>query len=62
VSQQGGLTMAKGGKSIGSNKGVKLTQNRSGTKKRTSIGCSNLTRPKNKHKGKNFKAYRGQGK
>jgi hypothetical protein len=54
--------MAKGGKSIGSNKGVKLTHNRSGTKKRTSIGCSNLTRPNNKHKRKNFKAYRGQGK
>jgi hypothetical protein len=54
--------MAKGGKSIGSNKGVKLTHNRSGTKKRTSIGKSSLSKPNNKHKIKNHKVYRGQGK
>lgn len=31
-------------------------------KKKTSIGNSNLSRPKNKHKKKNRKPYRGQGK
>jgi len=29
--------------------------------KRTSIGRSNLTKPKNKHKRANWKKYRGQG-
>lgn len=28
----------------------------------TSIGRSRNTRPKNKHKKKNFKSYRGQGR
>ena len=32
------------------------------TPKRTSIGKSKNTRPKNKHKKKNKKRYRGQGK
>jgi len=31
-------------------------------KKRTSIGRSFLSRPVNKHKKKNWKRYRGQGK
>ena len=31
------------------------------TPKRTSIGKSKNTRPKNKHKKKNWKKYRGQG-
>jgi len=31
-------------------------------KKRTSIGHSSRTRPKNKHKRRNWKPYRGQGK
>ena len=30
--------------------------------KRTSIGRSNNSRPKNKHKRKSWKKYRGQGK
>ena len=33
-----------------------------GPKKRTSIGQSERSRPKNKHKRRNFKRYRGQGK
>lgn len=33
-----------------------------GPKKRTSIGQSVRSRPKNKHKKRNFKRYRGQGK
>jgi len=33
-----------------------------GPKKRTSIGNSIRSRPKNKHKRRNFKKYRGQGK
>jgi hypothetical protein len=33
-----------------------------GTNKRTSIGNSVRTRPKNKHKRRSFKKYRGQGK
>jgi len=33
-----------------------------GPKKRTSIGHSLRSRPKNKHKRRNFKKYRGQGK
>ena len=32
------------------------------TKKRTSIGQSSRSRPKNKNKRQNFKKYRGQGK
>lgn len=31
-------------------------------KKRTSIGHSKLSRPKNKQKRRSFKKYRGQGK
>lgn len=41
---------------------AKKTLNRTGTKKRTSIGSSNLSRPKNKHTRADFKKYRGQGK
>jgi len=33
-----------------------------GPKKRTSIGQSVRSRPKNKHKRRSFKKYRGQGK
>ena len=33
-----------------------------GPKKRTSIGQSVRSRPKNKNKRRNFKRYRGQGK
>jgi len=33
-----------------------------GPKKRTSIGNSIRSRPKNKHKRKSHKMYRGQGK
>ena len=33
-----------------------------GPKKRTSIGHSVRSRPKNKHKRRGFKKYRGQGK
>jgi len=33
-----------------------------GPKKRTSIGHSVRSRPKNKHKRRSFKKYRGQGK
>jgi hypothetical protein len=33
-----------------------------GPKKRTAIGHSVRSRPKNKHKKRNFKKYRGQGK
>ena len=32
------------------------------TKKRTSIGKSVRSRPKNKHKRRSWKKYRGQGK
>ena len=42
---------------IGAGKGLK-----SFFKKITSIGKSNKTRPKNKHKRRNFKKYKGQGK
>ncbi len=35
---------------------------RTPVRKRTSIGHSIRTRPKNKHKRRNYKAYRGQGK
>ena len=33
-----------------------------GPKKRTSIGNSIRTRPKNKHKRRSYKKYKGQGK
>ena len=33
-----------------------------GPKKRTSIGCSVRSRPKNKQKRRTHKKYRGQGK
>lgn len=33
-----------------------------GPKKRTSIGHSIRSRPKNKHKRRNYKKYKGQGK
>ena len=32
------------------------------TKKRTSIGSSPLSKPKNKHKRRSFKKYKGQGR
>ena len=32
------------------------------TKKRTSIGRACCSKPKNKHKKRNWKRYRGQGK
>ena len=32
------------------------------TKKRTSIGLAWCSKPKNKHKKRNWKRYRGQGK
>ncbi len=39
-----------------------LTTHREGVKKRTSIGDSVRSRPKNKHKKRTHKKYRGQGK
>tara|TARA_B100000963_G_C22074069_1_gene429381 strand:- start:280 stop:426 length:147 start_codon:yes stop_codon:yes gene_type:complete len=33
-----------------------------GPKKRTSIGNSIRSKPKNKHKRRNYKKYKGQGK
>jgi hypothetical protein len=41
---------------------TKLTLNRQGTKKRTSIGQSNMSKPKNKRVRASFKKYRGQGR
>ncbi len=38
------------------------TAHEKGPKKRTSIGHSNRTRPKNKHKRRQYKKYNGQGK
>ena len=38
------------------------TEHVAGPPKRTSIGQSVRTRPKNKHKKRNYKSYRGQGK
>jgi len=38
------------------------SQHEPGPKKRTSIGQSIRSRPKNKHKKRNFKRYIGQGK
>lgn len=45
--------------SIGSSGGKKKNET---IGKRTSIGKSLNTRPKNKNKRRNWKAYRGQGK
>jgi len=39
-----------------------LPKKKLGMKKRTSIGSSRQSRPKNKNKRKNRKKYRGQGK
>ena len=39
-----------------------LTSHRDPVKKRTSIGDSVRSRPKNKHKRRGWKRYRGQGK
>ena len=41
---------------------TKLTLKRQGTKKRTSIGQSNMSKPKNKRVRASFKKYRGQGR
>jgi len=38
------------------------TEHVAGPKKRTSIGQSIRSRPKNKHKRRSHKAYRGQGR
>jgi len=38
------------------------SEHTAGPKKRTSIGCSVRSRPKNKHKRRSHKKYRGQGK
>jgi|TARA_R110002126_G_scaffold262547_1_gene405438 hypothetical protein len=38
------------------------TEHVAGPKKRTSIGQSIRSRPKNKHKKRSFKKYKGQGK
>ena len=38
-----------------------LNKKKTGMKKRTSIGKSKNSRPKNKHKKKGWKKYRGQG-
>ncbi len=35
---------------------------REGVKKKTSIGNSHRSRPKNKHAKRDFKPYKGQGK
>ena len=45
----------------GKKSNTKITFSRGGTGKRTSIGRSTATRPKNKHDRKNFKKYNGQG-
>ena len=42
--------------------GAAGTKSRETIQKRTSIGQSKLSRPKNKHTRANFKRYRGQGK
>lgn len=39
-----------------------LPDKKLGKKKRTSIGSSRQTRPKNKNKKQNWKPYRGQGR
>ena len=43
-------------------KAKSFTAHEPGPKKRTSIGQSVRSRPKNKHKRRNFKKYKGQGK
>jgi|TARA_E500000305_G_scaffold50147_1_gene39309 hypothetical protein len=43
-------------------KAKSYTEHESGPKKRTSIGQSIRSRPKNKHKRRSFKKYKGQGK
>ena len=43
-------------------KSKQYVEHEPGPKKRTSIGHSVRSRPKNKHKRRNFKKYRGQGK
>jgi len=43
-------------------KSKQFVEHEPGPKKRTSIGHSVRSRPKNKHKRRNFKKYRGQGK
>ena len=45
---------------MGENKKVILHNNSTG--KRTSIGMSHNSRPANKHKRRNWKRYRGQGR
>lgn len=42
--------------------GAAGTKSRETIRKRTSIGQSKLSRPKNKRKRADFKKYRGQGK
>ena len=39
-----------------------LPHTKEGPKKRTSMGHSNRTRPKNKNKRRQYKKYNGQGK
>jgi len=51
------VAKAKGG----SNTAAKVVFKRSGSKKRTSIGFSKASRPKNKQSRRNYKSYRGQG-
>ena len=43
-------------------RGINVVAYESGPKKRTSIGNSPRSRPKNKHKRKQYVKYRGQGK
>lgn len=43
-------------------KAQKVNTKRPSVKKRTSIGKSTLSRPKNKSKRASFKKYRGQGR
>jgi hypothetical protein len=43
-------------------KGLSVSVKKAGVKKRTSIGSSRRSKPKNKHKRANWKKYRGQGK
>jgi len=43
-------------------KTIEAVSRKTPTPKRTSIGKSRKSRPKNKHKRANWKAYRGQGK
>ena len=43
-------------------RGIKVVAYSRGPKKRTSIGDSSRSRPKNKHKRRQYVKYRGQGK